>query len=146
MSNKAVAAAQNDEDALPEGQALDPRLAAIPGLDAEKGLKHVRGRVGSYVRLLRTFAQTRAGDQEAMRAHLSAGDHAQLAEVAHNVQGVAGFLGAMRICSLAAEIVAAKRRGSYEEITPLALALIEAQAELAVAVKAVLGDAPPASP
>jgi HPt (histidine-containing phosphotransfer) domain-containing protein len=80
-----------------------------------------------------------------MHAHLSAGDYAQLAVVAHNIQGVAGFLGAMRICSLAAEIAAAQRRGSNgEEIAPLALALIEAQAELAVAVQAVLGDSPPA--
>lgn len=145
MSNKAVAAEQEDEQA--RAGALDPRLTAIRGLDAEKGLKHVRGRVASYERLLKTFAQTRAGDEEAMRAHLSAGDHARLAEVAHNIQGVAGFLGAMRICSLAAEITAAQRRGcGGEEIAPLALALIEAQAELAFAVHAVFGDASPARP
>lgn len=145
MSNKAVAAAQEDGHAQ-EG-ALDARLAAIPGLDAEKGLRHVRGRMSSYERLLKTFAQTRAGDQEAMRVHLAAGNHAGLAEVAHNIQGVAGFLGAMRICSLAADITAAQRRGcGGEEIAPLAFALIEAQAELAFAVQSAFGDSSPTPP
>lgn len=147
MSNKAIAAVQRGEDAIPEGETLDPRLAAIPGLDAEKGLQHVRGRVESYMKLLRTFAQTRAGDEEAMRAHLAARNYVQLSAVTHNIQGVAGFLGAVRICSLATEIANAHRRGcDGEEIAPLAHALIESQAEFAAAVQALLGDSPLAKP
>ena len=89
--------------------AVDPRLAALPGLNIESGLRSLHGRVSSYLRLLRQFATNHAGDAEAIRAHLEAGDVDAARGLAHALKGVAGMLGATPVQRLAAELEAALR-------------------------------------
>ncbi|MDD5250964.1 MAG: response regulator [Rhodocyclaceae bacterium] len=109
------------------------RLAAIPGLDAAHGLKNLRGRADSYVRLLRTFAESHTDDIELMRRHLAARDYADLGNVVHNLKGLAGFLGAPQVQALASELDAAARAGADADaarIDRLAVALIGALSAL----------------
>jgi HPt (histidine-containing phosphotransfer) domain-containing protein len=55
--------------------------------------------------------------------------------VIHNIKGVAGFLGAVRISALASELDSAVRAGCEAgEIDRLTTALIQAQRELAAGV------------
>ncbi len=70
------------------------RLQAIKGLDTEAGLRAVRGRIGSYRRLSRLFAETHADDMSQLRQHLAAGDLRTAIRCAHSLKGAAGTLGA----------------------------------------------------
>jgi PAS domain S-box-containing protein len=95
---------------------LRQRLAGIPGIDVERGLLGLRGRVSSYVRLLRKCAANHAGDIAALRQCLDRGDCGEARRLAHSLKGAAGVLGAMRVQALAAELEAAilERRGPAE--------------------------------
>lgn len=121
----------------PEEQ-LARRLSAIAGLDAAHGLQHLPGRGETYLRLLRNFAQTRAGDIEGMQAHLEAGDVAAFAAMVHNVKGVSGYLGALTIASICQDIAVALRNGADQStLASLAESLAAAQRELAAGVLAL---------
>jgi len=74
----------------------------IPGLDAEAGLRYLGGRVPSYVRLLRRFAEEHSNDAASISAFVAAGDYKAAREVAHSLKGVAGTLGAVRLQALVA--------------------------------------------
>lgn len=124
----------------------DPRLSAVAGLDAARGLRHLRGRWDSYARLLRKFAETCAADAEAMRGHLAGRDYAGLSELMHNLKGAAGFLGAVELHELAAEICAAVRAGrDAADIERLAKAMMAAQSELSARILALIGPPSPAA-
>ena len=92
-----------------EAVAIDPRLAAVPGLDVATGLHSVRGRLSSYLRLLHQFAANHTDDVEAIRIRLAAGDMDEARILAHSLKGVAGMLGAAAVQRLAAELEAAIR-------------------------------------
>jgi PAS domain S-box-containing protein len=99
------------------GLSADP---AIPGLDWRAGMRSLRGRRDSYLRLLRQFAQAHANDGAALRSCLRAGDHQEAQRLAHNLKGVAGTLGAAEIQGLAAALDGALReQRSMEEIALL---------------------------
>ena len=49
-------------------EALPAALAAIPGLDAERGLKMLNGHLAAYLRLLRRYATDHADDMTRLRA------------------------------------------------------------------------------
>ena len=122
-------------------EAITQGLEALSGLDAALGLRHLRGRLDSYVRLLKKFADTRAADIDNMGNQLAARDYAELASLAHNIKGIGGFLGATEIHGLAGEVSAAVRGGRDEaEIARLAAALIEAQSELRAGVFALVAQ------
>jgi signal transduction histidine kinase/CheY-like chemotaxis protein len=90
-----------------EGDAmLLKRLANIPGLDVKTGLRGLRGRVSSYRRLLRKYAERHADDLAALRERLDAGDRNGAGCLAHTLRGAAGALGAFRVHALAAELEA----------------------------------------
>ncbi|HEX8986536.1 MAG TPA: Hpt domain-containing protein [Rhodocyclaceae bacterium] len=127
-------------DEAPHEAALAPGVRSIAGLDPDAGLKHLRGRSESYMRLLKRFAETRADEVDAMRTHLAARSYDELASVVHNVKGVAGFLGAAAIHGLAMETATALRRScGHGEIERLAEALMAAQLKLAEDVLALDG-------
>jgi two-component system sensor histidine kinase/response regulator len=72
-------------------------LSDIPGLDAEFGLKCVRGKLESYFRLLGKFANNHDADFAQIRLKLGDGmmDDARL--IAHSLKGAAATLGAMAV-------------------------------------------------
>ena len=97
------------------------RLAAIPGLDAARGLKAMHGNATKFARLLRMFADGHAGDMRQMAELLAAGDTKQVQRMAHTVKGTAGSLGAMQVAAAAHALLAAiHREAASDEITRLA--------------------------
>ncbi len=104
----AAAAPAAGEAEAPE-QAADVVPADIPGLDTAFGLRTVRGRVASYLRLLRLFAATHAEDMAKLRLQLGAGDIDAALLIAHSLRGAAGMLGATGVQARAAELEAALR-------------------------------------
>ncbi|MGZ8249004.1 MAG: ABC transporter substrate-binding protein [Methylomagnum sp.] len=99
-------------------------LDKIPGLEPAQGLKCLNGKLESYLRLLRRFADTHRGDMAELRKHLDADDLNHARRLAHSLKGVAGSLGAARVQSLASELEALLReRGDRRRVTALASAL-----------------------
>jgi signal transduction histidine kinase/CheY-like chemotaxis protein/HPt (histidine-containing phosphotransfer) domain-containing protein len=81
-------------------------LEAIDGLDVAAGLRVTRGKVPSYLRHLKQFAETHAKDGEAIRAALLANQTDEAQRHAHGLKGVAGNIGAVRVQHAAAAIEA----------------------------------------
>ena len=124
---------------------VDARLAAIPGLDPVLGLRSVRGKVASYLRLLRQFAENHQGDLQTMRDRLAAGDRDSARAIAHNLKGAAGMLGATSAQRLAAELEAAIRENREPRDVDNRLHLLGADLEpLLNSVLALTIEAPPA--
>jgi two-component system sensor histidine kinase/response regulator len=121
---------------------IDPRLLAVPGLDARLGLSSIRGRTSSYLRLLRQFATNHYRDLDRIGAALADGRDEEARSLAHALKGVSGMLGAVTVQRLSAELEAAireqRRPQDIEnrltllaaELTPLLDALNELPVEL----------------
>jgi len=94
-------------DALSASDALVLQsLEAVDGLDVAAGLRVTRGKVSSYVRHLRQFADTHDKDGELIRAALLAHQTDEAQRRAHGLKGVAGNIGAVRVQHVAAAIEA----------------------------------------
>ena len=119
---------------------LRQQLACIPGLDVELGLRSVRGNMGSYVRLLRKYAENHGNDITTLREHFAAGRLADAERIAHSLKGVSGTLGAIKLQALAAELnTAIRARHSADEIGRLTAVL---EAEWGLLVSALLTALP----
>jgi two-component system, sensor histidine kinase and response regulator len=108
-------------------QTVDPRLLAVPGLDARVGLSSVRGRAASYLRLLRQFATNHLHDVDSIGAALADGRADDARGLAHALKGVAGMLGAVNVQRLAAELEAALREQRRPHDIENRLALLTAE-------------------
>lgn len=76
-------------------------LADIPGLDASTGLKMVRGKMPTYLRLLNSFSESHQPDFLRMREMLAQGRHEDARQLAHAIKGAAGTLGVMPVFQFA---------------------------------------------
>jgi PAS domain S-box-containing protein len=118
--------------------------AAVPGLDAELGLRGVLGQRQNYLRLLRMYAEVHGGDADQLGALLDAGQLVQARKLAHSLKGAAATVGAVRVRSLAADIEAALREpGSSGPIDALCQALASEQKALVSGIRA-MPDSPAA--
>ena len=90
-------------------EAVRARLASIPDLDMDAGLRFFNGRLSSYLRLLRLFVTHHKDDVERMAQLIERGDLASAEDVVHNLKGSAGNLGAQAIHSQLNELHAAIR-------------------------------------
>ncbi len=88
------------------------RLAGIPGLDAELGLKTVGGKMATYVRLLGMLVEHHRSDAQRLAACLAIGDLAGLGRLAHALKGAAGSIGATKVQELADALSSAVRQGA----------------------------------
>jgi len=92
-------------------------LTSLVGLDLEAGLRAVRGKLGSYLRLLDLFAQSHGEDMVRLRASLTAGESAETQRLAHTLKGVAATLGAKTLSQRALEFeLALRERRSAADI------------------------------
>ena len=120
-----TSSAQTDDDAKWR------RLAAIPGLDLERGLKTMGGNVTRLTRLLRMFADVHAEDLRRISEGGAAGDLPQVQHLAHALKGAAGTLGATGVSAAADALQAAIRHEAEpDEIKQLADRLVEELAPL----------------
>ncbi len=79
-------------------------LAGIHGLDLELGLRSVRHKLPTYVRLLQLFVLSHGNDHELIRAALGSAQLEDARRLAHTLKGAAGILGATRIQQIAEAI------------------------------------------
>ncbi len=86
--------------------ALRQALSHIEGLDLDAGLHVVRGRLPTYLRVLRLFAEHNHAAADEIQTALHASDPDQAQHIAHSLKGSASNVGATRIQQLAADIEA----------------------------------------
>ena len=86
------------------GDALLARIAALPGLEAERGLPFARNDPVRYLRFLHRFAGFAAKDIADCRDCLAAGDPLAARRAMHSIKGAASFAGAFRVQSLAERV------------------------------------------
>ena len=126
--------------AEPEGDSLRKRLERIQQLDVATGLLCVRGRVESYSRLLRKFADTHADDIRTLRTQMNAGNFKDAQRTAHSLKGVSGTLGGTSLYALSAKLESAIREArAPQDISNLAL---QVEAELTLLIEAILNALP----
>jgi PAS domain S-box-containing protein len=87
--------------ALPAKDPRFDRLRSVPGLDAQRGLSLVVGKLASYLRILASYLQVHAGDVERLRELLAQGDRAQLRTYAHKLRGASASVGATQVAQAA---------------------------------------------
>ncbi|MDS4020023.1 MAG: response regulator, partial [Candidatus Competibacter sp.] len=122
------------------------RLAAIPGLDLERGLATVRGRLASYRRLLALFLAHHGPDPARLAEWVAAGDWDAVRRLAHALKGSAGNLGATGV-RRAAEAVQKliDQKAGPDAIPPATTALAGALTALLEGLRAArVGDVAPA--
>lgn len=73
--------------------ALLARIALLPDLDWERGIKTLRGKTGTYLRLLQKYAEVHQNDMAKLRHHLATGENEDAIRIAHTLKGVSGTLG-----------------------------------------------------
>ncbi|MCM8613779.1 PAS domain S-box protein [Accumulibacter sp.] len=107
---------------LADEQAEQTRLAALPGLDLDRGLATVRGRLPSYRRLLALFLAHHGPDPERLAEWVAAGDWEAVRRLAHGLIGAAGNIGAIGIQRPAEAL----QRAIAEGVDPAARAILAA--------------------
>ncbi|MBI4755999.1 MAG: PAS domain S-box protein [Betaproteobacteria bacterium] len=116
-------------------------LRAVPGLDVTLGLKYVRGKEASYLKLLRKYAQTHHADLETLRRLCAEGDRAGAGRIAHTLKGASGFIGASALQQTMTELDAALRADhdpqAVEDLSARALAAHQA---IITAIHALPGE------
>ena len=133
---------------------LRSRLGTIDALDVAVGLKIVRGKLSTYLRVLRLFTTSHAHDVEQLRALLESAHWDEIAQVAHALKGSAGNLGATGIQQLSASIETAAKAASPASALSLPLeALARELPRLIESINAVVAtlapppqDNPPTTP
>ncbi|MDD5390137.1 MAG: PAS domain S-box protein [Gallionellaceae bacterium] len=86
------------------------RFATLPGLDPARGLALLRGQADKYLRLLRLFAESHAGDMAQLREHLAASQFDAARHLAHSLKGVAATLGAHHLADQMARLETALKQ------------------------------------
>jgi HPt (histidine-containing phosphotransfer) domain-containing protein len=114
------------------------RLAAIPGVDANLGLKTLKGNKKAYLRLLKMLLEHHEMDGFRLGECLVRGELEEVGRIAHTLKGAAGSLGAVKVRDLADALnKVVWQEAAHDEIEAGTNALI---AELAVLFDA-LGEA-----
>lgn len=125
----------------PATGALPAELAAIPGLDVERGLKVLNGQPAAYLRLLRQFTIDHGQDVARLREQMARGDRDDSRRVAHTLKGAAGNLGVTVVQRLAVALEAAFKDGADAlEIEGLATRLETELSQVTRAIFAALSQ------
>jgi two-component system sensor histidine kinase/response regulator len=109
-----------------DSAALRAALANIAGLDAESGLKRVRGKLASYARLLEIFARDHADDMATLRKLFASGETTNAQRLVHTLKGAAATLGATALSQGALDIELALRKPASPEEVEARIASVEA--------------------
>ncbi len=128
---------ENDPDA-----GLRATLAAIPDLDMTAGLALMRGKLSSYRRILKIFADGHHRDAEIIADLIEQNDLAAAQKVAHTLKGSAGNVGAMAIHVLAAALDAELKRGDRLAAQAALLPLAERLPAWIATLQAAVTEAP----
>jgi len=114
-------------------------LAEIPGLDLERGLQALRGRMGSYTRVLRSFLVSHDNDAEKVRSQLAAGQQQDALRTVHSLKGAAGTLGIVVLQQAAIDLEAALHaEAAPDEISRRLEHLAQEEVRIVAALNAAL--------
>ena len=80
------------------------RLAAVPGVNVNRGITAFRGKAGKYLDLLTRFVEAHAQDMGKLGASLTRGDQATALRLAHTLRGTAATLGADQLAAMAGRL------------------------------------------
>ncbi|MDY0012784.1 MAG: PAS domain S-box protein [Rhodocyclaceae bacterium] len=123
------------------------RLARLPGMDVDRGLRVLRGKKERYVALLRQFALGHRDDMTRLAECLAAGDSKGALLIAHTIKGAAGNAGMASLTEGAQALEHALREvaGGQEPgcLTPL---MDRVAGSLAALLAALEEEAPPPRP
>lgn len=119
---------------------LRARLAAIPDLDLEAGLRIMRGRLQSYRKLLKLFVEGHGNDVQRLGVLIGQDDLAAAAKLAHALKGTAGNVGALPIHALATTLEVALRSGDGVAVQDALTPLAERLPRLVATLQAALAD------
>jgi len=116
------------------------QLAAIPGLDVERGLARVRGNMSRYLQMLAMFADGDAWLGEQLSAAMASSDLVSLKSLAHTLKGSAGTVGGARLSGAADVLgVAIHDKAGQDQINRCCAVLIAELASLSEHIRGVLG-------
>jgi two-component system sensor histidine kinase/response regulator len=109
-------------------------LPDIDGLDTDLGLQYSGQRIARYYRVLRLFAGECAAVAASLKHAVDGGDAEAAWQIAHQLKGSAGAVGAITLQALAADLESAAKLGA-------SLAEIRSRAEAIVCCYATLTEA-----
>ncbi len=122
----------------PPDDPLVDALAAIPGLDASRGLRGSRLELAEYRTLLVRFIAMHGEDIARVRERLGDGELDEARTILHNLKGISGFVGAASLAARATALHAALRAGADPAtLDPLVHACDAELGALAEAVRAL---------
>ena len=104
--------AQRPEPAAVTAPAGADPLDSIPHLDIETGLRSVRGRRGSYQRLLGLFADNHGEDMAECRRLRQHAERDGALRLVHSLKGASATLGLARVRELTVELESSLKRGA----------------------------------
>jgi signal transduction histidine kinase/CheY-like chemotaxis protein len=133
----AAAAATPPADSEAEAE-LRARLAAIPDLDLDAGMRQVRGKLTSYRRILTLFADGHGEDVPRLTALIGQNELDAAEKLAHALKGAAGNVGALPIHVLATTLDTALKRGDGATAEAALAPLAERLPRLIEALQAAL--------
>jgi signal transduction histidine kinase/CheY-like chemotaxis protein len=110
-TSMAASAADPAETEAEAEAALRARLATMPDLDLDAGLRLVRGKLPSYRRILTLFAEGHGDNLQRLTHLISQNDLDAAEKLAHALKGAAGNVGALPIHALATTLDDALKRG-----------------------------------
>ena len=111
---------------------LRASLDGIAGLNIRVGMKNMRGKMPSLLKLLRKYAETHQGDMSLLRTAVDRNEMEEARRIAHSLKGAAGTLGAHLVQEQAAELEAMiKNHGPTEAILAISNQVEALQARLA---------------
>jgi len=128
------------EESRDEG--LRARLAAIPDLDLDAGLKIMRGKLTSYRRILTLFVDGHGTDVQQISALIGQNELLAAEKITHALKGAAGNVGALPIHALAATLDIALKRGDRPAAEIALAPLAERLPALIAAFQTALNEAP----
>ena len=114
-------------------------LPAIAGLDAELGMRRVRGKTSLYLSMLRKYIANQENTTTELRVALDAGDLATAERIAHSAKGVSGNIGASELQDMAGNIEKLIRDGAERNVIETAIIpFSDAQSAMIAALKAAV--------
>ena len=124
-----------DRDAPACDNPLSRALAEIPGLELRPGMFRSPRHLADYGAMLGRFVKEQGPEMAQIREHLAAGETHAAEVSAHNLKGIASLLGAMRIATLANDMVLDLRAGA--DPAGIAALVCSCEDELAILAAAV---------
>ena len=118
------------------------QLSEIPGLDVERGLQNVGGKMATYLKVLRMLVEHHGTYPQRLTLALADNDLIEVKRLAHQLKGAAGSLGATGIEARVGEVDLAINQGAArDDIEQLCTVIVTELSSIVEKVQNVLAEA-----